>query len=655
MEKRVLTLLAKNFFRPTSAQELARELNSSREQVDTALIGLVSRGILEEYQGDYFFNPESDVIAGYYQAHIKGYGFVHVGGDRQYYVAPGASRGALDGDIVLGEVQFREPGKAPMLRITDFLVRNQRLVAARFHGGPGLGSIQDGNRRIMIPPRAAGGAREGDCVLVAVSGWEGRVVSLLDSADAGRLDLLNIAARRGITPPFPREVEEAVAELSDGLDREGRLDLRSWDVVTVDGESTQDLDDGFSLYKLANGNWQLGIHIADVAYYVPRGSALDREAARRALSVYLLDREIPMLPPRLSRDLCSLLPGAERAAVSCLVQLTPQGEVESYQFAETAIRSRARLNFAQVDRGDCGPWNELMGNALAVVALLRRRRQQRGAAYIELPAPAISLDAQARPVDLRARQTSVAREMVEEFMVLANELAADFLHARGVDFLYRGNAGFQPGRGEYLNSFLTRWGHRLDYPPAAKALQQFLAAIASAPELVPVSRKLARCLQKSRYSCTPMGHYNLALERYLHFSSPIRRYADLFTHRLLKQVVRGGTTQELERDLPWVAEQCSFRERLAQDVEGECLEQKRLQFMEAAGDTVFSGLVVDVTGSGPWVLLDNTAEGMVVTGAARERLAQLSPGDSVAVRVHKLDYKGKQLYFALVGLDKEKE
>lgn len=654
MEKRILTILAKNFYRPTSAQELARELNLSRQQVDTALVGLVSRGILEEYQGDYYFNPESDIIAGYYQAHIKGYGFVHVGGDRQYYVPPGGNRGALDGDIVLGEVLSRVPGKAPLLRITDFLVRNERLVAARFQGGPGLGSIQDGNRRIMIPPRAACGAQDGDCVLAATSGWEGRVVRVLDRADAGRLDLLNIAARRGITPCFPREVEAAAAELSSDLNLEGRLDLRCLDVVTVDGESTQDLDDGFSLHQLANGNWQLGIHIADVAHYVVRGSALDREAARRALSVYLLDREIPMLPPRLSRDLCSLLPGVERPAVSCLVQLTPKGEVQDYQFAETTIRSRARLNFAQVDQGNCGPWNELMGHASDLVAKLRQRRRQRGAAYIELPAPVISLDAQGRPVDLRPRQASAAREMVEEFMVLANELAADFLHAKGVALLYRGNAGFQPGRGEHLNEFLARWGHRLEYPPTARELQQFLEAIASRPEQVPISRKLARCLQKSRYSCTPVPHYNLGLERYLHFSSPIRRYSDLFIHRLLKQVVRGGATRELERDLPWVAEQCSYRERLAQDVEGECVELKKLQFMEAAGERVFSGLVVDVAGSGPWVLLDNTVEGVVVAGADKEILARLKPGDAVQVRVHKLDYKGKQLYFALAGLDKAK-
>lgn len=648
MEKRVLTLLAQNFYSPSSAEELALELRLSRKQVDSALAKFVGRGILEEHQGDYYFNLQSDIVAGHYQAHIKGYGFVHVGGDRQYYVSPGGARGAQDGDIVMGEVVSREPGKAPMVQITDFLLRNERLVAAKFHGGPGLGSVQVGNRRIMIPPRASQGAQDGDCVLATISGWEGRVASILDNADDGRLDLLNIAARRGIIAPFPPSVEEAAQGLSNDLVLEGRTDLRDLDVVTVDGETAKDLDDGFSLVKLDNGNWQLGIHIADVAHYVARGEVLDREAARRALSVYLLDREIPMLPARLSRDLCSLLPGVDRPAVSCLVELDPQGEVQSYQFAETAIRSRSQLSYSQVDEGRCASWNKLLSNALSLVAKLRLRRQRRGAAYIELPATAIALDEEGRPLGMGARSAGMARELVEEFMVLGNELAADYLHAKGIAFLYRGNAGFQPRRGDDLNSFISRWGHHLDYPPSSMELQKFLTDIASSPELIPVSRKLARCLQKSRYSCAPLGHYNLALDRYLHFSSPIRRYTDLFIHRLLKQAVRGNTTQELERDLPKIAELSSFRERLAQDVEGECLELKKLQFMEAAGDTVFSGLVTDMTGSGPWVLLDNTAEGVVVAGDDREMLSQFVPGDRVEVRVHKLDYKGKQLYLALV-------
>ena len=355
-----------------------------------------------------------------------------------------------------------------------------------------------------------------------------------------------------------------------------------------------------------------------------------------------------MLPARLSRDLCSLLPGRDRPAISCLVELTPQGEVQNYQFAETAIRSRSQLSYTQVDEGNCDPWDVLVSNALSLVAKLRLRRQQRGAAYIELPATAITLDAEGLPLSMEARSASTARELVEEFMILANELAADYLHTKGIAFLYRGNAGCQPGRGDDLNSFISRWGYHLDYPPSSMELQQFLQGIAFSPELIPISRKLARCLQKSRYSCIPMGHYNLGLDRYLHFSSPIRRYSDLFIHRLLKQAVREASTQELERDLPRIAEQSSFRERLAQDVEGECLELKKLQFMEAAGDTVFSGLVTDMTGSGPWVVLNNTAEGVVVAGANRDMLSQFAPGDRIEVRVHKLDYKGKQLYFAIV-------
>lgn len=655
LDKRVLTSLAQAFFRPTSAEELATDLHLPLPQVESALANLVATGIIEEYAGDYFFNPESDIVAGYFQAHVKGYGFVHVGDDRQYYVGPGAARGAKDGDIVLGEVVLREPGKAPMLKITDFLFRGERLIAGRFSGKGGLGNIQEGNKKIMIPPRAAHGATDGDCVLAAVSGWEGRVVNLLETTDVGRLDLLNIAVKKGILPVFPPAVEAEAAKLNSSIDLGNRLDLRDEVVVTVDGESAKDLDDGFSLAKLENGNWRLGVHIADVASYVHRGSGLDKEALKRGLSVYLLDREVPMLPARLSRDLCSLLPGEDRPAMSCIVQLTPTGEVVEFQFAETVIRSRGQLTYTQVDEGRCGLWNDLAANASQLVEQLKRRRRKQGAAYISLPATAITLDAEGRPLTMGQRPTGGSRELVEEFMVLANELAAEYLHGKGITFLYRGNEGFQLGRGEGLKAFMARWELDLDYPPSALELQRLLDTLEQRPEKIPVSRQLARCLQKSRYSSAPMGHYNLGVERYVHFSSPIRRYSDLFTHRLIKQALKGGSSIELDRDLPRVAEQCSFRERLAQDVEAECLNLKKLQYLEHCGDQVFPGQVMDTTGGGPLVLLDNTAEGVVVAGAPKEVLADYSPGDRIEVRVHKLDYNAKQIFFALATLDKSRQ
>ena len=658
LQKQVLTQLARDFYRPTSAPELAKVLKLPVSKVAAALSALAEVGTLQEKGGDYSLCPEADITAGHYQAHIKGYGFVHVGGDRQYYVAPGTAKGARDGDIVLCAVQARNPGKAPLVRISDFLFRTERLLAAKYSCGAGLGNVQDGNKKIMIPPRDSLGAQDGDGVLVSLSRWEGKVVSILEKTDLGRLDLLNIAAKKGIVPTFPASAVKEADSFSaiTPADLEKRLDLRGEDVVTIDGDGAMDLDDGFSLVKLANDNWRLGIHIADVAHYVTPGSSLDQEAFKRGLSVYLVDREVAMLPARLCRDLCSLVPDAERLAVSCLIELTPQGNVVRYQFAETIICSRQQLTYTQVDQARCGQWNEMIANAAGIVRKLNARRRERGAAYIELPATALNLDEGGRPVTMGPQQSGGAREIVEEFMILANELAADFLQQQKIAFLYRGNEGFYPGRGPDIKAFISRWGHKLDFPLPSSDLQQFLERIDGRPEQVPVSRKLARSLQKSRYSSEPLAHYNLAMGGYTHFSSPIRRYSDLFCHRQLKQAINGLPVTALERDLPRVAEQCSFRERLAQDVEGECLELKKLQFMEQGGDTEYRGMVTDMTGSGPLVWLENTAEGIVVAGASQEKLAGFTPGDTIFVRVHKLDYKAKQIYFALSeGVDKVTE
>lgn len=644
IEKKVLTSLAKKYFTPLTVEELAEVMHLEKKVIEPALASLEEKKVLLKEEGEYCLYPEAEVISGLFQSHVRGYGFVHVGRDRQYYVAPSAVKGARDGDVLLCQVLAREPGKAPAVKVLDFLARSAKIVAAVYDGQSHLGSIQDGNRKIMIPPRLSKGAQDGDIVLAAVPGWEGRVVARLPAEDKPFLDFLNIAAKKGIYPVFSPVAEKEAAGLEQGQEEVSRrLDLRQEEMITVDGEHSQDLDDGFSLSCQADGSWRLGIHIADVAHFVTPGSQLDQEAFQRGLSVYLIDREVPMLPMRLSRELCSLLPGQDRLAISCIVDISPQGEVVNYQFAETAVRSRQRLTYLEAEAGG----TQLLKDAANLGQLLNARRKERGAAYIQLPVPAITLDANGTPVDMRPREYGGSRGLVEEFMVLANELAADFLWKNNVSLLYRGNEGFFPGRGEELEAYLGHWGHSLKYPPSSLELQQFLEAIEGSPEELLVCRKLARSLHKSRYSWTPLGHYNLAVPRYTHFSSPIRRYSDLFVHRQIKGALNGQPLLPLERSLPWVAEQCSYRERLAQDIEGACFDQKKIEFMASRQGVEFSGVVAEITGNGPLVWLDNTAEG-IVTGD-RQQVDALRPGDRVRVRVHKLDSNAKAIFFALAS------
>ena len=642
IEKKVLTQLAKDFYRPTGAVELAQSMSLSHEKVEKALGTLAARRILLKAGADYSLNPGTDLVAGFFQSHVRGYGFVHVGDDRQYYLAPNSTQGARDGDILLCQVLSREVGKAPAVRVLEFLVRQERIIAAVFNGQSHLGSVQAGNKRVMIPSRHSLGAKDGDCVLVAIDGWEGRVLSLLPEEDKSYLDLMNIASRKGVLPVFPEAVAQEAASLGGDVGEvPDRLDLRAQEVVTVDGEEARDLDDGFSLERRPDGTWLLGVHIADVAHYVRPGSALDREALGRGLSVYLVDREVPMLPEKLSRDLCSLLPGHDRLAVSCLAEISPSGEVICYKFAETLVRSRQRLTYSQVEASS----SALLAEAAELGQVLNARRRERGAAYIQLPTTAITLDADGRPIHMGPRATGGPRGLVEEFMVLANELAADYLYRHGVSLLYRGNEGFYSSRGDEVLSYLAPWGYQLDYPPTPRQLQQLMEAVRGRPEELLVSRKLARCLHKSRYSWKPLGHYNMATERYTHFSSPIRRYSDLFVHRQIKGFLNGDCLSSLERDLPPVAERCSYQERLAQDVEGACLEKKKLEYMATKEDQHFRGIVIDITGSGPLVWLENTAEGIVVAGD-KQFLNSCQLGDEITVQIHKLSHSTNSIYFA---------
>lgn len=643
IEKKVLTSLARMFFTPATVQEVAEAMQLEPGRIEPALSSLMAKGILLKGEGEYWLNPDAEIIAGLFQSHVRGYGFVHVGRDRQYYVAPGGVKGARDGDILLCQVLARESGKAPAVKILDFLARSGKVVAAVYDGQSQLGSVQDGNRKIMIPGRHSRGARDGDIVLASVPGWEGRVVALMPPEVKPFLDLLNIAAKKGIYPVFSAAAEGEAASLEQRQEEVSRrLDLRQEEMITVDGENSQDLDDGFSLSCQADGSWRLGIHIADVVHFVAPGSQLDREAFQRGLSVYLIDREVPMLPGRLSRDLCSLLPGQDRLAVSCIVEISPEGEVRNYQFAETVVRSRQRYTYSEAEAGGC----QLLQNAARLCRLLSARRKKRGAAYIQLPATAITLDSNGVPVDMGAKVYGASRGLVEEFMVLANELAADFLWKNNVSLLYRGNEGFFPERGEELKAYLARWGHSVNYPPSSLELQQLLETVKGSPEELLVCRKLARSLHKSRYSWTPLGHYNLAVPRYTHFSSPIRRYSDLFVHRQIKGILSGQPLASLERSLPRVAEQCSYRERLAQDIEGACFDQKKLEFMAGRQGVEFSGVVAEITGNGPLVWLENTAEGIIVAGD-RQQLDNCRPGDRVTVQVHKLDSNTKTIFFAL--------
>lgn len=651
--RQVLTLLVREYFPPVDAAYLASRLAVDGDSARAALEFLVEQGLLKARDEKYRLNPETPVAGGRFQAHSRGYGFIHVAGGLHYYVAPANTLGAKDGDIVWGKVVGGEASKAAQVQIYEILEKSIFPAVGQFQAGRGLGSVRAGGRQLMIPGRAAGGARDGDPVVFMPRGWEAKVLEILPPRDKSLLDVLALAAAKGFAPGFSRGVMAETESLTPDIkaEQKRRLDLRHIPVVTIDNENCRDMDDGFSVERLTGGKYRLGVHIADVAHYVKPNTALDREALNRGFSVYVPGgRIIPMLPDRLTYDLCSLLPGQDRLCLSCLATVTAAGEVEEVQFAETVVQSAGQLSFSQASAVIAGQSTGKTDPVLAaggeLQTILRQRRLRLGGTRIDLPTPAFVLDGEGQPLELTVPAKNIAQEMVEEFMVLANELAAELLADAGLPWISRYNPGFFPGREDEINQFLAHWGYQPLDVNDSRQLQQLLSAIEGRPEEIPVAKKLARCLQKSRYSLTEQGHFMLATPRYTHFSAPLRRYPDLATHRLLKAYL-GQQPAPDPHQLHQVAEHCSFRERLVQDAENSAVQLKKVQYMERCQDKNFTGVVTEVTGGGLQVWLPNTVEGNAVAGIPREKLAEYQPGDVVKVRVHRVDYQRNQLIFAI--------
>ena len=698
---------------PATSRELMQRLRVPREQRVTLrrrLAGLVERGALIKIRGNRYGLPDRmRLVTGRVQVHPRGFGFVTPdypvdGLTGDLYIAGANLNQAMHGDRVVARVERqRDPDRAEG-QIVRILERATAQLVGRYEADDvGMGFVVPFNRRLImdvhIPPGDRADAVPGDMVEVELTRWPtatrnpvGRVTAVLGDIDTRGVDTQLIIRKYGIPDVHD---PEAIAEASRlgtvvrARDRRARTDFRHVTTVTIDGESARDFDDAVTLERLPNGNFWLGVHIADVAHYVAEGGALDAAAYDRATSVYFPDRAVHMFPPELATGLCSLNPNLDRLVQSCLMEIDGRGAVVRHELHDGVIHSDARMTYTDVDviltGGETAaavraryatlvPLVELMAELSRV---LHERRRRRGSIDFDLHEAQLLLDDAGRVEAIVAAQHNVAHGIIEEFMLVANETVARHLAEADVPALFRVHEVPDPLKVAEFEEFVSTLGYSLAAPPDAVTpvhFQRLLGRLEGAPEEKPVAFLTLRTMQQARYDPASLGHFGLATPSYTHFTSPIRRYPDLVVHRALRAARAGKLEADVRHDwiedLPEMARHTSEMERRAEDAERELVQWKKVRFMANKVGDEFTGYVTGVTAFGLFIELnEHFVEGLVhissmaddyyrfverqhrLVGENTKKTYRL--GDLVQVQLVRVDRERRQLELALVEILEE--
>jgi len=689
--------------RPLSESSLAKELNVAAEErgaLKATLESLLAEGRLVRTRDDRYGVPEKmNLVVGDLSCHADGYGFVIPRGDpdQQDLFVSGKKLGdAMHGDLVVARKEHvRQSGKIEG-KVIRVLERARTQVVGTFERSRNFGFVIPLDERMVydvyIAEEQMNGAEKGKVVCAEITDYpegsrnpEGRIVEVLGDPEDPKIDVDIILREHELPHTFPDDVlaeSEKIPTQVTGDDLEGREDFRELAVVTIDGESAQDFDDAIYVEKLPSGNFRLSVHIADVAAYVPVDSAIDREARRRATSVYFPDRVIPMLPERLSNETCSLKPGVDRLVQSVVIEIDREGKTVNYEFHDGVIRSAARMTYSRVAgilEGDQQLRNEYSDHVehfrhmSELCKVLRKYRGRRGALDFDLPEPEVLIDVLSGKVEqiLRAERNE-AHRIIEEFMIRANEVVASHMTWENVACLYRVHAGPDPERVERFREFLAGLGLRLGGgdEPEPTHFQRLIEHLEGQPGERVVTYQMLRTMKQAVYQPENIGHFGLASKRYAHFTSPIRRYPDLLTHRLLR-ADRGSSAQPgfdveaLEGRLGSLGQDCSRLERNAEHAERKYIDWKRVQFMADKVGDEFDAFIISVHSFGFFVELEPYfVEGLVhvssldddyyeyeedqhrLRGRSTNRILKL--GNRVKVQLAKVDRERRRLDFSLI-------
>lgn len=644
----ICELVNDKFYVPMKEKELAAFMQvrpEEREELKTILNELLMEGRLQiSKRGKYSKGEEGGGLVGTFISHPKGFGFVEIEGrSEDLYIPESGVNGAFHQDQVQVELLKGQGGRRQEARIVKILSHGLTKVVGTYQKSKSFGfvipDLEKISTDIYIPAEGSKGAVTGHKVVVELTDYgddkhkpEGRITEILGHVNDPGVDILSIVKGYDLPVEFEEKLlnqAERVGKPVSEADMAGRRDLRSLQMVTIDGEDAKDLDDAVSLTREGE-NYCLGVHIADVSNYVQENSALDREALNRGTSVYLVDRVIPMLPHTLSNGICSLNQGEDRLALSCLMKVNKKGEVVSYEIAETVICVDRRMSYTAVrkilEEGDpelIQEYEELVPmfqDMQELAAILRKKRRQRGSIDFDFPESKIILDQKGNPVSIEPYERNVATDLIEDFMLLANETVAQHFYWMEVPFLYRTHETPDAEKIEKLATFIHNFGYHIkiktsDHEVHPKEIQKLLASIEGTEEEALIARLALRSMKQAKYSVECTGHFGLACACYCHFTSPIRRYPDLQIHRIIKEQLRGRLMEKridhYKEILPEVARQTSRLERRADEAERETDKLKKAQYMKHHIGETLEGIISGITAWGIYVELPNTVEGMI--------------------------------------------
>ncbi len=649
----------------------------------------------DNYKEDYLEGIQAE---GIFIGHPKGFGFVEIEGQDEDIFIPESDTGtAMHQDkvrIIIRDGQ--KEGKRKEGGVVKVLERGMPEIVGTYQLNRDFGFVISDNPKfskdIFIPRKEAAGIKNGDKVIAVITDYgsknknpEGKIKENLGNIRTPGTDILAIVKSFGIPNEFPEKVMKQAQRVPDHVldaDRDGRLDLRYLQTVTIDGEDAKDLDDAISLTKEGD-IYHLGVHIADVSNYVQYNSALDKEALKRGTSVYLADRVVPMLPERLSNGICSLNQGEDRLALSCLMDINEKGKVVSHQIAETVINVDERMCYTDVkniledtDEEAKKRYEVLIPMFFMMKELsgiLRNSRHHRGSIDFDFPESKIILNAAGKAIDVKPYEANVATRIIEDFMLMANETVAQEYCTEEIPFVYRTHDNPDPEKVESLLTLLHNQGVKIQKAKeeiTPKEIQQIIESIEGLPNEAMISRLVLRSMKQAKYTTECSGHFGLAAKYYCHFTSPIRRYPDLQIHRIIKDNLRGrlmreGRTEHYAEILDEVARQSSVCERRADEAERESDKLKKAEYMSYHLGEEFEGIISGVTGWGLYVELPNTVEGLVhvntlrddyyvfdqetyeLRGEMTKKVYKL--GDKVRVRVADADKMLKTVDFELVS------
>ena len=708
IKETLLSFMREEAYRPMDIQELVSvfDINPDEYKAFKKVIKTMEKeGLIIRTKKDKFGVPERlGLVSGKLEVKAKGFGFLipDLEGEKDVFIPSSSMNGAMNNDKVLVQITKEDiNGKRREGEVKEVLERANKSIIGVYEDSRNFGFVVPEDTRlnqdIFIPKKDRNGAEDGDLVICEVINWgdrrrspEGIVKEVLGKKGDKGLDILTIIKKYGLPEEFPKKVlsyAEGIEEEIPEKEYKRRHDIRDLRMVTIDGEDAKDLDDAVSIERLDGGKFRLGVHIADVTHYVKENNPLDKEALKRATSVYLIDRVIPMLPRKLSNGICSLNPKVDRLALSCFMVIDSKGKVIQHEIEETVIKTNERMTYTDVtkileenDEELIKRYDYLVDDFKAMEELctiLRQKRLRRGAIDFNFEESKIILNELGKPIDIKPYDRAISNRMIEEFMLVCNETIAEHMYWTNLPFVYRIHEEPDEEKLEKFKEFaynlgyVIRWGQ--DTHP--RALQDVLDKVKGKKEETVVSTLLLRSMMQAKYSPECVGHFGLAAKYYCHFTSPIRRYPDLQIHRIIKEQINGKIDEKRITKLSGIVEvaskQSSEMERVAQEAEREVDDLKKAEYMQERIGEEFSGIISSVTSFGLFAELPNTIEGLIhitaldddyyiydeahlcLIGERTKKVYRL--GDEVKVRCTRVDIDNREIYFDLVEEESKEE